>query len=202
MTMQAGLGFFTAAITHLVLHGCYKAYRFLSAGGRVEHTAPDPDDEPETVGVVGLAATAVTALAGGAVFALLTGKGTGADGGLLLALLVVLTTLRAAHGAVGRTSLPATVRYVAVPVVFLPAIAVYGGVYVVVASAMADLPVVTAPTELHPLHAVLAVAFLLAYVAVERGAYARSRRLYVALVNATQPPGDTLLTTRREYDER
>jgi NAD(P)H-quinone oxidoreductase subunit 5 len=40
MIVQAGLGFFGAAITHLVLHGFYKAYLFLSSGEEIEHTSP------------------------------------------------------------------------------------------------------------------------------------------------------------------
>ncbi|MFB6303668.1 MAG: proton-conducting transporter membrane subunit [Haloferacaceae archaeon] len=200
MIMQAGLGFFAAAITHLVLHGFYKAYHFLDAGGRVERASPTERDARGT-SVAGAAVVAVTGLAGGGLFAVLTGKGTSVDGGLLLVLFVVLTTLHAARSAVDHASLSTTARYGAVPLVFLPAIAVYALVYEAVASVLSGLPVVTAPTELGALHALVAVAFLAVYVAVEAGLHERSRRLYVALLNASQPASSTVLTTTEEYDE-
>jgi NAD(P)H-quinone oxidoreductase subunit 5 len=201
MIMQAGLGFFGAAITHLVLHGFYKAYQFLSSGGRVERTTPGGAAEPATgvSGAVDLAATLATGLAGGAAFVLLTGKGTSVDSGLLLVVFVAFTTLHAARSAVRRASLPAPVRYGAVPLVFLPAITVYALVYRGVSALLADLPVVSAPTELTALHGLVAVAFLAAYVAVEAGVHERSHRLYVALLNAGRPASSTVLTNAAEY---
>jgi NAD(P)H-quinone oxidoreductase subunit 5 len=201
MIMQAGLGFFGAAITHLVLHGFYKAYLFLSAGEEVEHTSPaDATGATARVGLLGMVATALTALAGGALFATITGKGTTVDSGLLLTGLVVLTTMHAAGSAVRNDALPAAYRYGAVPLVFLPAIALYAVVYVAVTSVMTG-PVVTAPAELTVAHGVVAAAFLVAYVAIETGAYRYSDRLYVALVNATRPPSGTSLTSTEEYNE-
>ncbi|WP_435064943.1 proton-conducting transporter transmembrane domain-containing protein [Halobaculum sp. EA56] len=200
MIMQAGLGFFGAAVTHLVLHGFYKAYHFLSAGGRVEHTGPTEGD-PRGTSLAGAAVVLATGLAGGALFAALTGKGTGLDSGLLLVLFVVLTTLHAARTAVDHASLPRTARYVAVPLVFVPAITVYALVYEAVTGVLSGLPVVSAPTELSALHVLVAVGFLAVYVAIETGVHERSSRLYVALVNASQPASDTVLTATEDYNE-
>jgi NAD(P)H-quinone oxidoreductase subunit 5 len=199
MIMQAGLGFFGAAITHLVLHGCYKAYHFLGSGGRVERTGPTGRDAPES-SLAGTAVVLVTGLAGGALFAALTGKGTSVDGGLLLAVFVVLTTLAAARSAVQHTALSAPVRYGAVPLVFFPAITVYALVYVAISDLLSGLPIVSAPVELHALHALVAVVFLGVYVAVETGVHERSQRLYVALLNASQPAPSTVLTATEDYD--
>jgi NAD(P)H-quinone oxidoreductase subunit 5 len=203
MLMQAGLGFFGAAITHLILHGFYKAYQFLGASGRIDRTAPasTATDVPAT-GVGSTAATLLTGLAGGAVFAVLTGKGTTLDSGLLLTLFVVLTTLHAARHAVRQTSLSARLRYGAVPAVFLPAIVVYAGVYTAVTALLADLPVVTAPAALSLGHGVVVAAFLAGYIAMETGIHTRSTRLYVALVNAGQPAADTVLTATEEYNDQ
>src|SRR6056297_3656065 len=88
MIMQAGLGFFGAAITHLILHGFYKAYQFLAPGSQVAHESPTKGPSPAP-GAVDAVAMLATGLAGGALFALLTGKGLGADSGLLLVLFVV-----------------------------------------------------------------------------------------------------------------
>ncbi|MDS0277646.1 oxidoreductase [Halomicroarcula sp. S1AR25-4] len=200
MIMQAGLGFFGAALTHLVLHGFYKAYQFLSAGEQVEQTAPGKADS-QSAGVLGAGVALLSALAGGAVFAALTGKGTHFDSGLLLAGLVVLTTLHATRTAVAQTDLPAAVRFGAVPLVFLPAIAVYALAYNLVHTLLVDVPVVTAPADLTLVHGVVAAAFLAVYVAIERGAYEHSQRLYVALLNLSQPPSDTVLTAKEDYNE-
>ena len=200
MIMQAGLGFFAAAVTHLVVHGFYKAYHFLGSGEAVERVQPGGSERDGT-STVGVVVVLLTGLAGGAAFAVLTGKGTALDSGLLLVLFVVLTTLHAARSAVGNTALSATARYVAVPAVFLPAIAVYALVYEAVSGLLADLPVVSAPAELSALHALVGVVFLAAYVAVDTGAYRRSHRLYVALLNATRPAPNTVLTATEEYDD-
>ena len=200
MIMQAGLGFFGAAITHLILHGFYKAYQFLASGGQVERTVPHKTDQTAT-GALGTAVTLATGLAGGAVFALLTGKGTTLDSGLLLVLFVVVTTLHAARSVVRNTSLPTTVRYGAVPAVFLPAITVYALVYNAISSVLAGLPVVTAPTELTALHLLVAAGFVVAYIGVELGIHERSTRLYVALLNASQPASDAVLTSTEDYNE-
>ncbi|WP_423747250.1 proton-conducting transporter membrane subunit (plasmid) [Haladaptatus sp. SPP-AMP-3] len=204
MIMQAGLGFFGAAITHLILHGFYKAYQFLSSGGQIEHTSPS-EEPPHTVGyptsVVTFAVTLLTGLAGGILFAALTGKGTNMDAGLLLTFFVVFTMLHAARNAVQTTSLSRSARYGAVPLVFFPAIVVYAAVYETISGLLFGLPMVTAPTELTLLHGVIAVVFVGIYVGIETGIHERSQRLYVALINASQPASDTLLTSTEDYNE-
>ncbi|GAB7094630.1 NADH dehydrogenase [Halolamina litorea] len=201
MIMQAGLGFFGAAVTHLVLHGFYKAYQFLSSGEQVHRTSPS-GATADTVGrltsAVGVTVAVLTGIGGGVVFTVLTGKGANVDSGLLLTFFVVFTTLHAARSAVQHTSLPPLVRYGAVPVVFFPAIVIYAVVYEGVSGL---LTVSTATTELTLLHGLIAVGFVSVYVAIETGVHEQSRRLYVALLNATQPASDTLLTSTEEYNE-
>jgi NAD(P)H-quinone oxidoreductase subunit 5 len=202
MIMQAGLGFFGAAITHLILHGFYKAYQFLASGERIAHESPTGPRRAAATDLLGLAVMVGTALAGGVLFAALTGKGTAPDGGLLLALLVVLTVLHAARGAVTSAApLPAAVRYGAVPLVALPAIAVYAGVYRVVEALLIGLPAVGQPAELTAVHGLVGVAFVSAYLALESGLYRRSTRLYVRLLNAARPSRGTLLTSPEDYNE-
>ncbi len=202
MIMQVGLGYFAAAIAHLILHGCYKAYQFLSAGDGVEHTSPH-EAKPKTrsLGAVGFVVTSLTAVAGGIMFAVLTGKGAAIDSGLLLTLLVVLTTMHATRNAIAQTSISARLRYGVIPVLFLPAIVVYAAVYMAVTLLMGGTLPAAAPIELTPTVGLIAVAFGVAYVAIETNAYQRNERLYVALLNATQPPTATTLTSTEEYNE-
>jgi len=207
MVMQAGLGFFSAAITHLILHGFYKAYLFLSSGGRVEHTSPSEDEQP-SLGAGGVLAAVIVAVLGGLVFVGLTGKGAEFDSGVVLTLLVVVTAAHATRDVV-RTSLPPAIRLVAVPVVFLSAVAVYAGVFKAItavmeaapASTAGALPLASEPTQLTAVHVAVAVAFVAAYVAIEFGYVRRSNRLYVALLNASQPSSETVLTNKEEYNE-
>jgi NAD(P)H-quinone oxidoreductase subunit 5 len=202
MIMQAGLGFFGAAVTHLILHGFYKAYLFLSTGDQVEHTSPDKTHpKTESTGIVGITVTILSAVTGGVLFAFLTGKGTSLDSGLLLTGLVAITTLHATRTAVRQTALPAAVRYGAVPLVFLPAIAVYAGAYTAIEGLLKGVPLATSAVELTFVHGIVAAGFLVAYVAIETGVYKQSKRLYVRLLNATQPPSDTVLTSTEDYNE-
>jgi len=201
MLMQAGLGFFAAAITHLILHGFYKAYQFLASGEQVEHTSPQKSTTDGSTGIAGIAVIIATAIAGGALFALLTGKGTKLGSGLVLTLLVVLTVLHATREIVTHATAPAVVRYGGVPLVALPAIAIYAGSYHVIEGLLAGLPATGYHAELTPIHALVAAAFLGVYLAIESGIYQHSQRLYVALLNASQPPGETLLTATEDYNE-
>jgi NAD(P)H-quinone oxidoreductase subunit 5 len=145
--------------------------------------------------------TVASALVGGLLFVLLTGKGTSLDSGAVLTVFVVLATLHATRDVLARTDVPARVRYAAIPLVFLPAVALYSVVFTAVSGLLSELPFATAPTELTAVHGLVAGVFVVAYVAVELGLHERSTRLYVALVNVGRPARETVLTTRREYNE-
>ncbi|MGB9987843.1 proton-conducting transporter membrane subunit [Salarchaeum japonicum] len=200
MILQCGLGFFAAAITHLILHGFYKAYLFLSSGGAVERTAPaaggrDGVTLPSLV--VGLAA----AVGGGAVFVALTGKGAELDSGALLAFLVALTALHAARDALARANLSPGATLVALPVLVVVPIAVYGVLFNAVAAMLTGVPMTHAPTELSAVHVAVAAAFLAAYLAVELGWHRSSKRLYAVILNISQPAPETELTTAEDYND-
>jgi len=200
MILQCGLGFFAAAITHLILHGFYKAYLFLSSGATVEQTTPGGHhhDATDPLGVgVGL----LTALGGGVLFAVLTGKGTELNSGLVLTLVVVLTTLHATRDVLRRSTLPPTIRLVGTPLVVLTAIGTYAAMFNAISTLLSDVPATTAPTKLTVVHYGVAAAFALAYVVTTLGWHRKSRRLYVALVNLSQPDPDTLLTTKEDYND-
>jgi NAD(P)H-quinone oxidoreductase subunit 5 len=197
MILQAGLGFFAAAITHLVLHGFYKAYRFLGSGAQIQQTAPE-EDPAGTEGPIGWLVALGAAIAGGGLFVALTGKGAGLDSGLLLAGLVTLTMLQSARHAVRSAEVAGPVRYLALPLAFLPAIASYALAYNAVHAALAGLPAITSPVALTPVHVALGVAFLGAYLGVETGLHRRSRRLYVWLVNGAQPHPETVVASEEE----
>ncbi|ELZ24297.1 NADH dehydrogenase (quinone) [Halosimplex carlsbadense 2-9-1] len=200
MILQCGLGFFAAAIAHLVLHGFYKAYLFLSSGEAVEQTAPKAAKD-DRLTLAGVAVGLLTAVGGGALFAVLTGKGTELNSGLVLALVVVLTTMHATRDVLRRSTLSPVVRLLSVPLVVLTAIGAYGLLFNAVSAVIADAPMAAAPTELTVVHVAVAALFVLSYLATELGWHRSSERLYVELVNRSQPDSNTILTSTEDYND-
>ena len=200
MVLQCGLGLIPAAITHLLLHGFYKAYLFLAAGSAVTPTQP-PEPETASSSLVHTAVAWASAGAGGLLFAVLTGKSLWLpDSGALLILFVVLAVLHATRTVVRRAALSAPVRLWAVPTLVLSALGVYAAVYTGVAALLAPLPMAVVHVPLTPVHWAVAGLFVAAYVATERGWHQRSPRLYVALVNSSRPVPTTLLHNRDQYN--
>src|SRR5699024_8946012 len=81
MIMQCGLGFFNAAVVHLILHGCYKVYLFLSSEKEIKQLTTKPKkrkglNSGQTVMVF------LLGILGAVFFAWITGKGFVADGGI------------------------------------------------------------------------------------------------------------------------
>ncbi len=72
MILQCGLGFFTAALAHLILHGFYKAYLFLGYGEAVEHKTPH--EKQASRDLPGLLVSGFWSLVAGGIFVFLTGK--------------------------------------------------------------------------------------------------------------------------------
>lgn len=200
MILQCGLGFFAAAVAHLIIHGFYKAYLFLSTGSQVVKKAP----KKKKYGYPSVVTTGVallTAVAGGALFAVLTGKGTTlTDTGIFLAVIVVVSVFRGATELLDNDSLPAIVRLGGMPLVMLPALALYAGVYNGVLFLVKDLPMVKAGMAMTPAHWALLGLFLLGHLAVQLGWLQRSRRLYVTLLNAAQANPATIPGQAGEYE--
>ena len=199
MVLQGGLGFIPAAITHLMLHGFYKAYLFLAAGSVVEATHPRAESA-ETLSFGHSLVALGSAVAGGMLFAALTGKSlTSLNSGTMLTVFVVLAVLHATRAMVRRTALSPGLRLLATPAVLLATIGLYAGVYNGVTVLLADLPRAVAPTELTTVHGALVAVFVAAYIAVERDWHRSSIRLYAWLRRTSQPLPTTLLTQRDQY---
>ncbi|WP_408960474.1 proton-conducting transporter membrane subunit [Natrinema sp. 74] len=199
MILQCGLGFFAAAITHLILHGFYKAYLFLSSGTTVEQTAPKAASQ-DSLGLLEVIASLGAAVGGGAVFVAITGKGAELDAGLFLVLVVVLTTLHAARNILKRSKLPTPFKLVGISLIVVP-IAVYGIIFETISSLLSTVPMTHAPTELTVVHFAIGALFVVSYLAVEFGWHRSSKRLYVALLNLSQPAPETVLTTKEDYND-
>lgn len=199
MVLQCGLGFFAAAIAHLILHGFYKAYLFLSSGSVVVMKSPHAETS-DASGLPSLVVTGITAVAGGGVFMWLTNKSFATpDGGVLLTLVVVLAVLHAARTMLRTTALTSAMRAVAVPLVVLPALVLYALVYNGIAALTATAPMAMDPAGFSVVHGVVGALFVLLYVAFERGWHSGRPRLYTLLLNTSQPAASTVTTHRSEY---
>ena len=193
MLLQCGLGFFTAAVTHLVLHGCYKAYLFLSSGNRVQHSVPSEKDRT-LARWFHLPIILISGLLGGWLFAELTGKGTALNSGAFLLFVVILTIIHGTQDIIKRSTFSGWKRLAAIPVLVLPAVLIYSLVFNTIAAFMQGLPMVQQPTPIAWYHLVITDLYLLAFLAIEFEWFKRSRRLYVALMNLSQPHSATILT--------
>jgi NAD(P)H-quinone oxidoreductase subunit 5 len=191
MLLQCGLGFHAAAMAHLVLHGLYKASQFLGAGSALA-AAKLPGEAPLPGREQALAALAA-ALAGGAGFALASGKlGDGAG-----ALLVLFAALAAAQASLGLRPATPRLAYGIVPAALAVAGLAYGGLVAAAEALLAGTPGLVSPVSLNALHLLAGLLFAAAWIAVLAGRHRRSAALY-ARIQAWSRPHPATVTDRRE----
>jgi len=192
MLLECGLGFFAAAITHLILHGFYKAYLFLSAGENIEQKPVIPKDKKQWHPWQ-LPFMLFGGLAGGVIFAFTTGKGLHWDSGLFLNLIVVLTVVHGNHDMLQHVNLTPLVRLIALPSIIIPALLIYAVVFDAIDALLATVPMIEAPTPLTGVQIGIGVLYLATFAIIELELYKKFNRLYVYLLNLSQPKSDTIL---------
>ena len=192
MIMQCGLGFFNAAVVHLILHGFYKAYLFLSAGENVNYTEPK---DPEKIQIKPLQAVVVLVygLLGALLFTQLTGKGTDINSGIFLTLIVSITVGQVTYNIVKQKNFSALQKIFIPPVLFFSSIVLYALMYRGVTALMADMTKVDAPSPLSTLQIVFGIIFLIGFFIMKLNIYKKIPWLYVKLLNDSQPTKNTLL---------
>ncbi|MFD2551390.1 proton-conducting transporter membrane subunit [Bizionia sediminis] len=195
MIMQCGLGFFSAAITHLILHGFYKAYLFLASGEEIKNGTPQP---PQTVQLKPLETLFILGISilGGVMFALLTGKGLVLDTGLFLTFIVAITVGQVSYNVLNHGALPMAKKLIILPLASAVGIAVYALTYNGVAALLKDMPMANMALEFTFVHALFGVIFLVAFYIMLTGMYRKIPWLYVKLLNASQPYEKTILSTK------
>ena len=192
MIMQCGLGFFNAAVVHLILHGFYKAYLFLSSGEEIAHSKPE---RPPQIRISPLQAIGVLlfGILGAFLFTLLTGKGMNLDSGIFLTLIVAITAGQATYNIVKQKSLTLVQKIFLPPVIFLMGIGVYALFYNGVSIVMADMPMVAVPIPLSIIQVVFGSVFLIGFFIMKLGIYRDFPWLYVKLLNLSQPHKKSIL---------
>lgn len=200
MVLQCGLGFFAAAMAHLVLHGLYKAALFLGAGSAIAAVGAkaEPSPAPASRGRV-VVLGAAGAVAAGLTFALVSGKAaTGPDAGLVLVVFAALAAAQAGAGLIrALQSTPAA--GLVVPAMLALAGALYGGLVRLAEAALAPVAGLIAPQPLSIAHVLVVAVFVATWMAVLAGAHRRSGALYARLLTAARPAAATVTEHRRAY---
>ncbi|KAA2218368.1 proton-conducting transporter transmembrane domain-containing protein [Maribacter flavus] len=193
MIMQCGLGFFSAAIAHLILHGFYKASLFLSSGEEVEKLHPKAPPSIRIKWYQGLIVL-VFSLMGAYLFALLTGKGMAWDSGIFLTLIAAIAVGQMTYNLVKQNPLNGWQKIVLPPVLFISGIAVYALVYTTVTTFMNGMEVIAAPTSISPFQMAFGIVFLIGFFIMKLGSYRKIPWLYVRLLSLSQPAKKTFLS--------
>lgn len=192
MLLECGLGFFAAAITHLILHGFYKAYLFLSSGDTIEQK-PVVSAEKESWNRWHIPIMLLSGAIGGGIFALTTGKGLHLDSGLFLTLVIVLTVIHGSRDILRHSSLSVTTRYITLPAIIIPALLVYAVVFDAINTLLSSIPMIEVATPLSWAQIFIGVLYLISFIVIELKLYKKSSRLYVYMLNVSQPKSNTIL---------
>ncbi len=196
MIMQCGLGFFNAAVAHLILHGFYKAYLFLSANENIEATAPS-DASAINIKPLQLLVVLIFGIAGAYLFATLTGKGTVVDSGIFLTLIVAITVGQATYNIVKQNTLPIWQKAVMPVVLFFVGIGCYALIYNGVTNVMQGMPMVAVPMPVSFLQILVGIVFLIGFFIMKLGVYRKVPWIYVKLMNVSQPYHKTVLMFKK-----
>jgi NAD(P)H-quinone oxidoreductase subunit 5 len=186
MIMQCGLGFFNAAVVHLILHGFYKAYLFLSSGEEIAQSKPEKAIQLKIKPLQALVVL-LFGLMGAYLFALWTGKTIQMDSGLFLTLIVAITVGQASYNIVKERSLSTLQKIIVPPVLFVSGIGLYAIMYKGVSLLMSDMPMTAQAMPLSWVQIIFGVIFLVGFFIMKLGVYQKLPWLYVKLMNLSQP---------------
>ncbi|MBK0383453.1 pesticidal protein Cry28Aa [Pedobacter sp. SD-b] len=192
MIMQCGLGFFNAAVAHLILHGFYKAYLFLSSGETVEHTKPK-NNQQIVIKPMQAVIVLIYGLIGAWLFATLTGKGTALNSGIFLTLIVAITVGQVTYNIVKQKNLSLIQKAFIPPMLFFIGIGLYAAIYSGVTYMMSGMPFSDTPLPLSFIQIGFGIIFLVGFFIMKLGGYQKVPWLYVKLLNLSQPYHKTTL---------
>lgn len=192
MIMQCGLGFFNAAVVHLILHGFYKAYLFLASGEEIAQSKPQ---HPPHIRIKPLQAIVVVLFGflGAILFALITGKGSQWDSSIFLILIVAITVGQITYNIVKEQSLSVVQKIILPPLLFITGIGIYALLFNGVTLLMADMPMIAVPRQLSLVQIGFGIIFLIGFFIMKLGVYRKIPWLYVKLLNLSQPYKNSIL---------
>lgn len=195
MMVQCGLGLFTAAIVHLMLHGFFKAFHFLSAGSMIENPKlPQATSEQRNAGHIFL--MLLGGIVGGWLFALLTGKQVATlNGEAFLVAFAAFAGAQAMDGFAAMRHWAMLKRALVGLMLVSVAIATYAALF----NGVNFLLPINQAQPLTLIHGLILVAFMVVWLAFLSGRLQRSERLYMQSLNTAQPPISTTMHDRSSY---
>lgn len=191
MIMQCGLGFFNAAITHLILHGFYKAYLFLSSGEQIVQSVPSNTPKIK-ITVLQSIAVGIFGVLGAFLFAYLTGKTNLTNSSIFLTLIVAITVGQATYNIVKEKSLTIIEKMGVSTILFIAGISVYALLFNGITILMSEMPMVQISQQINLLHIVFGIIFLIGFFIMKLGVHRKLPWLYVYLLNLSQPYKKTI----------
>lgn len=191
MIMQCGLGFFNAAIAHLILHGFYKAYLFLSSGEHVKQSSPKQSPKLKITFLQSIAVIVFGAL-GALLFSLLTGKTSMTDSSIFLTLIVAITVGQATYNIVKEKSLFYVQKIFTSAILFIVGITAYALIFNGITHFMSEMPMIQVPQSLTTLQIAFGIIFLIGFFFMKLGLHTKIPWLYVKLLNLSQPFNKTV----------
>lgn len=192
MIMQCGLGFFNAAVVHLILHGFYKSYLFLSSGEEISKSNPKKKSKLKIQPLHSIPIVLFSGL-GAYLFATWTGKGLNLDSGLFLTIIVAMTVGQATYNIVKERSLTLIQKTIFPGLIFLLGIGLYALMYNGITILMSDMPMINSPLELSGTQITFNIIFLIGFFVMKLEVYRKIPWLYVKLMNISQPYKKTVL---------
>ena len=198
MIMQCGLGFFNAAVVHLILHGFYKAYLFLSSGEEIAQTKPQHQQQLKIKPFQAIVVLLFGGL-GAVLFALWTGKGMAMDSGVFLTLIVAITVGQATYNIVKEQSLSVLQKMIVPILLFVAGIGIYALMYNGVTILMSDMPMIAQPLSLSWVQIIFGIIFLIGFFVMKLGVYQKIPWLYVKLMNISQPYKKSVLMYKSKF---
>jgi NAD(P)H-quinone oxidoreductase subunit 5 len=196
MIMQCGLGFFNAAVVHLILHGFYKAYLFLSSGEEISNNAPRKPLDLK-INALQIGVVLIFGALGAGLFTLLTGKTNLTNSSIFLTLIVAITVGQATYNIVKQKRLTLIQKVIVPSTMFIAGIGLYALLFNAVTSIMIEMPMIQVPHSLTVLQITFGILFLLGFFIMKLGVYRKIPWLYVKLLNLSQPHHKTVLTYKK-----
>jgi NAD(P)H-quinone oxidoreductase subunit 5 len=196
MIMQCGLGFFNAAVVHLILHGFYKAYLFLSSGEEISNNAPRKPLDLK-INALQIGVVLIFGALGAGLFTLLTGKTNLTNSSIFLTLIVAITVGQATYNIVKQERLTLIQKVIVPSTMFIAGIGLYALLFNAVTSIMIEMPMIQVPHSLTVLQITFGIIFLFGFFIMKLGVYRKIPWLYVKLLNLSQPHHKTVLTYKK-----
>lgn len=200
MLVQCGLGFFSAAIAHLVTHGIFKAFLFLSTGGAAR-------EKREVTFHVNKISTIfcsfMCGLIGSYCFTIVSGKSFFVfDSTLVLIVVAFVTT---SQSALSILEIKSIYRLLLALITASLVGLFYGASIALISQFMPSY--LMSPQAINPFHIIGVVILLVSWLSMlflNNGMLAKSSKPwvlkgYVRLLNASQPHPETVTTHRNRY---